>query len=142
MNFPLTLLPGLVFSRATQLCEGFGSSLAPLFPMLKLSLKHADIRMQPSSYLAASLVSSLAFFLVTGVFAYAGALLLSLEPALLIALILGMLFCLLVFVQNAFLPAALVAAKVRSIERKLALCWRCFSACRTRFFACLVLAKS
>jgi|GEM_PF-5107281 len=30
---------------------------------------------------------------------------------------------------------------VRSIERKLALCLRCFSACLARFFACTVLAK-
>lgn len=54
-----------------------------------------------------------------------------------------------VFLNRSFAPATSAASiacsvffkKVRIIERLLALCARCFSACLTRFFACLVLAN-
>jgi len=115
----LTLLPGLAFGRVTALFTGAASMIEPLFPSLRLQLKHADVKLSPAQFLAANLVSTIFTLILVLALALPSASALGSQSPMLVASLFAAFIALLVWTQNLAVPKAIIARKVLSIERNL-----------------------
>ena len=111
--------PVAFMEKLAEPFQGVGASLARMFPMLGLELDQADMKIPVERYLAITVVLCIFYFaLITLVCAL---FMIRLAPDYLFTLppTMGIIFAVLIFVQEILYPAIQVKKKVRNVEQNL-----------------------
>jgi len=119
MKIPYAFLPPKVMSKWSKFFLNLAKKLMPLFPLLKIQLKQADIRESNEEYLAGCLLASSFFFLlITIVFTFFLVSFKS-EKAIFLGIIISSIITVFVFVQQIYYPQMILKKKIREIEQNL-----------------------
>lgn len=112
-----TLLPGFVFRRFANSLRGIAAIIEPLHPFLKINLKQSGMRYHAVDYLSMALFSSLFYFIVLLILLYLFNT--RLNFPIIVIVLLAAVISIFMYMQNLFIPKAIVMRRVRSIERNL-----------------------
>lgn len=118
-KIPYSLLPPKVLRRSSRIFLFVGEFIRPLFPFLKLHLKHANIDVDSRDYLSMCFLSSLIFFGFFGLFITMILYLAETGSPLLVGLSVSSIFTFFVFFQQLMYPKVHTMRRIKSIERNL-----------------------